>query len=514
MTTAAAGMRIFGRWLRPGPATRVSIGLTALMLTCVFLLDLFFGMLPDPNRTLTEGRERISMQVAENVAGVLGKSDRKLIYQALQGAMREKGVLSAAIVRKEGGLVAEVGGHAKHWQPPPDGSSHIDHVRVPLHVNEQHWGDIQVSFEPATDGSIASWFRQPIIMVSLLLGATAFIAFTLYLRRVLDYLDPSAVIPTRVRTAFDAFTEGVMVVDSAGRSVLTNAAFHGWATRSGTSWDGSKRTQSNRWLAQIFGEDPQTHPWMRAMRQGEPLRGEQMDFPQASGAPIKMAVNCAPIQDSGGKVRGCIVTFNDLSEIERVNAQLRAAMGELEQSAERIEKQNEELRRLATTDPLTGCLNRRAFFERLEDQFAAARNAGKSLACIMTDVDHFKSFNDRFGHAVGDRVLQVVARALSRGLRDTDLLCRYGGEEFCLVLVGTDLQEACDVAERLRADIEARAGKGVRGSEGLVVTSSFGVAVLRPEVRSVADLVDRADKALYQAKEDGRNRVRQASRDS
>ena len=225
---------------------------------------------------------------------------------------------------------------------------------------------------------------------------------------------------------------------------------------------------------------------------------------------MKTVVNCAPIQDARGKVRGCIVTFDNVTEAEAINRQLRAAMADLEKSRTQIEKQNEELRTLAMRDPLTGAYNRRAFFEKLDALFAGVRDGSRALSCIMTDIDHFKSFNDRYGHAVGDQVLRAVTRSLTGGLRDVDLLCRYGGEEFCIVLPGVGVEEACGIAERLRAEVESRAGKSVRTTQGIVVTSSFGVAVLRPDTADPADLIDQADKALYEAKSGGRNCVRRA----
>jgi diguanylate cyclase (GGDEF)-like protein len=210
-------------------------------------------------------------------------------------------------------------------------------------------------------------------------------------------------------------------------------------------------------------------------------------------------------------VRGCVVTFDDVTELERINTQLRAAMTDLEQSREQINRQNEELRLLAMRDALTGCFNRRALFEQFENLVAVAHAEDAPLCCIMTDIDYFKRINDTYGHAVGDRVLQVVARSLGGGLRDTDVLARYGGEEFCIALPGLGLDEALGIAERLRSEIEARAGKGVRTVEGLVVTASFGVTQLTPDVFDAAELIDLADQALYRSKKAGRNRVTSAA---
>ena len=182
-------------------------------------------------------------------------------------------------------------------------------------------------------------------------------------------------------------------------------------------------------------------------------------------------------------------------------------MAELELSKREVEKKRDELQELATRDPLTGCLNRRSAFARLDKLFLEARASEQPLCCIMTDIDHFKLFNDRHGHAVGDQVLQAVTRSLGSALREVDLLCRYGGEEFLIILPGVDPVQACAVAERLRVDVQTRAGASIRTTSGLEVTSSFGVATLAPDITDPAQMIDRADQALYRAKKGGRNCV-------
>ncbi|MEP6503824.1 MAG: diguanylate cyclase, partial [Betaproteobacteria bacterium] len=170
---------------------------------------------------------------------------------------------------------------------------------------------------------------------------------------------------------------------------------------------------------------------------------------------------------------------------------------------------NAQLERLANFDHLTGCLNRRAFVEQGEPHVANMRVGGRPLFCIMTDIDNFKFFNDRFGHAVGDAVIRGVATILQRSLRPEDIFCRYGGEEFCILLFDGEQGIAQAIAERLRARIEAERGLGVRTLPGLVVTSSFGIAHVDPQDAPVSllELIERADRALYTAKRSGRNRV-------
>ena len=165
------------------------------------------------------------------------------------------------------------------------------------------------------------------------------------------------------------------------------------------------------------------------------------------------------------------------------------------------EKQLEkQLRNLSNTDALTELHNRRRLDEILGDEFSRARRYHQSLAVLMLDVDHFKRFNDEHGHDQGDRVLQAVARVMKDSCRDVDYPCRYGGEEFCLILPSTSLEGAKRMAERLRFGIEHMM------VDGLQVTTSVGVAIYPLVGQSPEELQKAADMALYQAKQAGRNR--------
>jgi len=168
-----------------------------------------------------------------------------------------------------------------------------------------------------------------------------------------------------------------------------------------------------------------------------------------------------------------------------------------------LEAKNAQLAELAQTDPLTGIANRGHIEHFLADEVERARRFGHPLAVGMLDVDHFKRINDGFGHPFGDRVIREVARILAETVRQVDKVGRYGGEEFLMVLPDTELQGAQILAERVRALIEA-AGFDPEGYRGTV---SIGVAEWRADVPSWEALVSRADKALYEAKEMGRNRV-------
>ncbi|NPV87343.1 MAG: diguanylate cyclase [Anaerolineae bacterium] len=164
-----------------------------------------------------------------------------------------------------------------------------------------------------------------------------------------------------------------------------------------------------------------------------------------------------------------------------------------------------QLEQLATHDALTQLYNRRHFLQQAQREFLRARRYKKPLAAVMIDLDHFKQINDTYGHSSGDQVLIQFAEVCRQSLRGSDLLARYGGEEFVLLLPETPLAEAREAAERLHRTIEARLFRIEQGSAR--ITASFGVSVMQPEDASIEALINRADRALYTAKQNGRNRV-------
>lgn len=158
----------------------------------------------------------------------------------------------------------------------------------------------------------------------------------------------------------------------------------------------------------------------------------------------------------------------------------------------------------ARTDMLTGLRNRRAFDEDLGRQFAQRQRQGGHFSLIMIDIDQFKAFNDAHGHLSGDLALRSVAQALSAALREMDIVCRYGGDEFAVICPGSNLHEAAVGAERVRQAVSEHAVSLKQGDA--LVTVSLGVAqVVSPEIAE--GLIQRADEALYAAKHAGRNRV-------
>ncbi|MBB4013298.1 sensor domain-containing diguanylate cyclase [Niveibacterium umoris] len=240
---------------------------------------------------------------------------------------------------------------------------------------------------------------------------------------------------------------------------------------------------------------------------GEPMTYEESGGP-AGAEPRIWQTLMVPAQGRSGKVDYILGISRDITALRKAEAYLRDANAALERRvAERtaeLECANARLTELATRDGLTGLYNRRHLFELATREFRRVVRTGQPLAVLMLDLDHFKDINDRFGHAAGDQVLRALSHVFQTALRQTDLIGRYGGEEFLVLLPDTDAREAEHIADRLRescATVEHR-----WNHQTFQCTLSIGIAHYDAERDDGLDtLLQRADHALLRAKAAGRN---------
>ncbi|MDW7710110.1 MAG: sensor domain-containing diguanylate cyclase [Deferrisomatales bacterium] len=218
--------------------------------------------------------------------------------------------------------------------------------------------------------------------------------------------------------------------------------------------------------------------------------------------PIVLEGRTAGVLNLADKKGGEPFSERDLHLLQAMAAQATIAMERSTYYAQSV-----ELRKISITDPLTGLLNRRYFQERLTEEAERAIRHGHSLSLVLLDIDYFKVYNDANGHPAGDRALVLAGRALRASIRAIDVVSRFGGEEFAVILPETPVDGALEIAERIRKEIE---GLYFPGEEALPLgrlTISLGVAGLPEDAQDLKSLVQRADRALYLAKAQGRNRV-------
>jgi diguanylate cyclase (GGDEF)-like protein len=207
-----------------------------------------------------------------------------------------------------------------------------------------------------------------------------------------------------------------------------------------------------------------------------------------------------PAAPGGGEIGYLTDVFNHMVY------RLRDGRAELDRINETLRKKNEELELLSTTDSLTGLSNHRSLMKRLDDEVARFRKDRKGFSVLVGDVDHFKQYNDAFGHPAGDEVLQTISDIMRDSTRKTDCCARYGGEEFVIVLPDTTVADAMDTAEHIRARVAAKKFNGRK------MTLSIGVATFPEDADDAEAIIAVADEALYQAKREGRDRTVRARR--
>lgn len=217
-------------------------------------------------------------------------------------------------------------------------------------------------------------------------------------------------------------------------------------------------------------------------------------YRHASGSIVWVRCRGIAIRDISGKPIRMLGAHSDLTELKEKEL--------------RLQKQADELHRLVMRDELTGLYSRRAFHEQVERSICNARCKQACVSILLIDLDHFKSINDSYGHAIGDEVLQTVAQALQTAARESDYVARYGGEEFIAALPDTDADQCLATAERLRLAITRTVIKGI------CITASIGAATMdsdeadAPPRKAFTALRAQADQALYVAKRNGRNQSR------
>jgi diguanylate cyclase (GGDEF)-like protein/PAS domain S-box-containing protein/putative nucleotidyltransferase with HDIG domain len=474
---------------------QIALSLALLSATVIFAAKAI-GLIPDKHRAEVTAR----IALCENLAVTSSVLANRQQWDGIQVSLRElkarnPQIITAGLRRSDDRMMLQIGNHEATWQHTTNRQSSESQIYVPILQGKTKWGSLEVAFQPLEATGFAAWldFNQW-KLVLFVVTANALI-FLFYLGRVLYELDPQRVMPQRVRSAFDTLSEGLMVLDSSGRIVLANQALGAAIGRKPEDLIGFAASRLP-FQESAAGEQK---PWESVRQTSLAQTGVEMSLAANDGQTKTFFVNSAPIEDNTGKVCGVLASFADVTQLEQKKQDLLKILEVVRESRDKIRQQNTELVYLATRDSLTGCLNRRAFFEQFERIWHQGN--GIEVSCIMCDIDKFKSINDNHGHSKGDEVLRRVAEVLLNTIGSDGLVCRYGGEEFCIVLTAGSLENALEVGERLRSRVAELEFVDLK------VTSSFGVSSGRLGAESCQALLDQADKSLYYSKHNGRNRV-------
>ena len=300
--------------------------------------------------------------------------------------------------------------------------------------------------------------------------------------------------------ALEAAANAIVISDRDGRSIWVNSAF---TKMTGYSLDEMLGERLSKLKSGVQGNDFYRNLWETILR-GDIWNGEIVNK-HKDGHLYTEEMTIAPVRNEQGEITNFIAIKQDISERKKIETDLQNANLNLKLQVKEIEDLQEKLREQAIRDPLTNLFNRRYLEETLEREIAKARRDRSALCIAMLDVDHFKDFNDRYGHMVGDMVLESLSKLLLQSTRQSDIACRYGGDEIVIVMPDISADAAYRRAEGWRSSFQANYESF--NLQEIRASISVGLAIFPIHGMDGQTLINAADHALYQAKANERNKV-------
>jgi signal transduction histidine kinase/HPt (histidine-containing phosphotransfer) domain-containing protein/ActR/RegA family two-component response regulator len=292
----------------------------------LLLVALLLGLVPDQRNAIRKGRATFAEAVALNASSITSSSDIQRLETifAFIGE-RNPDLLSVGILRADSKYVVLIGDHEDLWQPMIGGFSSDTQVRVPIYSGDQKWGQLELRFTSANKFGMLDFSQSQIVPLILFMALTSFIAFYLYLGKMLQHLDPSKAIPQRVRSALDTMAEGLLVIDIKGQIVLANSALGNFLDEDVDSLLGRKTDEFN-WESNDGSKlELNDAPWVQCLATGEPLRNSVVHFKDSSNNRLTFIVNCSPVMTVGDKHGGALISFDDVTQLEENKAELGKA---------------------------------------------------------------------------------------------------------------------------------------------------------------------------------------------
>lgn len=464
----------------------------------------WMGFFPDATAVEMRARaEKLSLITSACLEDIEAARWPKVKSFIQRVADQDPNILSVGLRTDLGSVKVATRHHQDYWNAAkremPEGESAVEAISIDVKQRRRNWGSVEFALSSPDRGAWAAVLTHPLTRVLGFFTVFGMSAYTLFVARVFKVFNNTQVVPERVRSALDTLAEGLLLLDESGEIVFANQAFSKAVGKPIALLEGLKASA----LSWTGLEPGQPYPWMKSVAESEIVTGCVVRYQMNETQQRMFSVNAAPLgKDKQG--RGALVTFRDVTHEEEHRAELEEMLRLLGDSRDEIERKNSELEILAKQDSLTGCMNRRAFFSEFDALWQKSDLDSTPLSAIMIDVDHFKNVNDTYGHHTGDEVLRAISKLIRERHQTHGLVCRYGGEEFCILMPNTDIATAATIAEETRlAIMDVRLDDPAE----LRLSASIGVSERRFDASEPQDLVNQADACLYVAKREGRNRV-------
>ncbi len=300
---------------------RLAIGLSSLVVS-VLLLAMVLGLMPDEAEAVRFGRARLCEAVALNASNLVNENNTPRAKALLEVLVsRNPELVSAGIRQSDGLLLVEVGGHPNRWQSLSKEKSTETQVHVPIRTNGEEWGQVELCFTPIIPPGTLGMLQNPWVQLIGFSGFASLVFFSMYLRAMLQHLDPSKAVPGRVRSALDTLAEGLAVLDKSGRIVLANRVFAQCAGQEPEKLVG-KSLGTFPWLEKEDNTALDSPPWLEVLKGASPPPSVMLGMIDAKGIERSFLVNCAPVYGQEEQIRGVLVSFEDVTLIEEKKTEL------------------------------------------------------------------------------------------------------------------------------------------------------------------------------------------------
>ena len=314
------------RIIRVSARDRIVIGQICLLVS-MLLLAASLGLVPDRQGAILEGRGALCEAIAVHGSMLVSQSEIARLETILEAVVRHnRDMFSALLRRDDGQVVARVGEQAADLQSPGDAQEVAtgSRVDVPIWAGDRRWGTMEVRFRPLFQVGVLGFLQAPRLRLIIFVASTCFLLYLLYLGRMLRHLDPSKVVPQRVRSALNTLAEGLLLMDTDERIVLANEAFSSIVGQSPKELQG-RRASHLPWSTDESEEFSGTYPWLQAIHDKSPQKGVMLNFDYKDATRRTFLINATPVFEDSGDLRGVLASFEDVSPLEEKKEELKQA---------------------------------------------------------------------------------------------------------------------------------------------------------------------------------------------